>query len=88
MTKKLLIVGGTGFIGRHLVLRCLKKKWRITSISFNKRKHKDKKIKKVNYLYCDIGNYKTISTKLKNTKFDAIINLGGHINHKERKNLQ
>ena len=49
LTKNLLIVGGTGFIGRHLVLRCLKKRWNVTSISLDKKKNKEK-INKVNYL--------------------------------------
>ena len=31
--KKILIVGGTGFIGYHIANACLKKKWKVTSIS-------------------------------------------------------
>ena len=34
--KKILIVGGTGFIGYHIANACLKKKWKVTSISLNK----------------------------------------------------
>ena len=31
--KKILIVGGTGFIGYHLAKKSLKKDWQVTSIS-------------------------------------------------------
>ena len=43
--KKILIIGGTGFIGYHLSKRCLKLNWAITSISLNRPKKK-KEIKK------------------------------------------
>lgn len=36
--KKILIVGGTGFIGSHLINVLLKKKYKVSSISFKKRK--------------------------------------------------
>ena len=34
--KKILIVGGTGFIGYHLAKKCLKKGWDTHSLSSNK----------------------------------------------------
>ena len=38
MKKKILIVGGTGFIGYHLIKLLKKKKFEITSISTKKPK--------------------------------------------------
>jgi nucleoside-diphosphate-sugar epimerase len=38
--KKILIVGGTGFIGYHLAKKSLKKGWQVTSISSNRPKKK------------------------------------------------
>ena len=32
-SKKILIVGGTGFIGYHLAKKCLRKKWHVVSFS-------------------------------------------------------
>ena len=55
--KKILIVGGTGFIGYHIAKACLKKRWRVTSISLNKPK-KIRKLADVNYLIFDISNKK------------------------------
>ena len=54
---KVLIAGGTGFIGYHLAKACLKKKWIVTSLSLNKPK-KIRKLKKVRYLVCDISKKK------------------------------
>ena len=39
--KKILIVGGTGFIGYHLAKKCLLKKWNVVSFSKNPPKKKD-----------------------------------------------
>ena len=57
MKKKILIVGGTGFIGRELIKRCLDLKWKVTSISTKNVKHDDK-LYKVKYLKCDISKKK------------------------------
>ncbi len=57
--KKILIAGGTGFIGYHLALKCLKKNFLVTSLSTKKPK-KNRKIKKVRYLFCDISKKKKI----------------------------
>jgi len=59
MKKKILIVGGTGFLGAHLAKK-LCKIYSITSISLNK--NINKKINNINYKKLDI-------TKKKNLKF-------------------
>ena len=43
--KKILIVGGTGFIGYHLAKKCLDKKFNVTSLS-TKLPKKLRKLKK------------------------------------------
>lgn len=78
-----MIIGGTGFIGYHLAKKCLKKKFQVTSISVNKP-HRNRFLKKVKYLYCDITNKDQLKKKIK-TKFDYVVNLGGYVNHSEKK---
>ena len=39
--RKILVIGGTGFIGYHIITEAKKRKWDITSISLNKPKKKD-----------------------------------------------
>ncbi len=60
--KKLLIVGGTGFIGYHLSKEAQKRKYKVTSISLNRPK-KIRYLKGVNYIIADISNYKIIKKK-------------------------
>ena len=59
--KKILIIGGTGFLGHHLAKKC-KTKFNITSISLNKPS-KEKRIKGVRYLIADISKKKRINKK-------------------------
>ena len=46
MSKKILITGGTGFIGHHLAKKCLKFNWSVTSLS-TKKPAKQRKLNKV-----------------------------------------
>ena len=76
-----LITGGAGFIGSHLIDKCKKKGWNIISISLN---NKNKK-KGVKSFKLNISNKNLLFEKLGNLKIDYIINLAGHINHYEKK---
>jgi len=79
--KNILIIGGTGFIGYHLAKKCLKKNFKVTSISKNRPK-KIRFLKKVKYIICDINN-KKILKKIDNN-FDYVVNLGGYVDHKNK----
>ncbi len=82
MNKKILIIGGTGFLGYHLAKKCLTKRWDVTSISSNKPK-KIRFLPKVKYLILDITKKKLILNKIK-TNYDYVVNLGGYVNHTEK----
>mgnify|MGYP001201533324 CR=1 FL=1 len=81
--KKILISGGTGFIGYHLAKRCLKLKWSVTSLSTKKPK-KLRKLKQVRYIICDISNKKELKKKIK-PSYDYVVNLAGYVDHSHKK---
>ena len=82
---KILIAGGTGFIGYHLAKKCLLQQWSVYSLSSKKPK-KTRRHKNVKYILADVRN----RNKLKNLKkinFDFVVNLSGEVNHKIKKKL-
>ena len=83
MSKKLLIIGGTGFLGYHVAKKAIKKKWVVHSFS-SKNPKKKRLCKNVKYIICDITNKKKIYNNLK-IKYDFIINLGGYVDHANKK---
>ena len=79
MKGKVLITGGTGFIGYHLSKEFLKRNYKVTSISLTKPK-KIRYLRNMNYLYCDLGNYNALKKTIVGD-FDYVINLAGHVDH-------
>lgn len=81
--KKILITGGTGFIGFHLIKNCIKKKLNVTSIS-TKRPIIKNSSPKVKYILCDIRNKKKLR-KLIKEDYNYVVNLGGYVDHSKLK---
>ena len=83
LKKKILIIGGTGFIGYHLAKKSLQKGWHVTSISTRPPK-KLRYLSKVKYILCDITNKKKLKKKISN-HFNYVVNLGGYVDHSNKK---
>ena len=82
--SSLLVIGGTGFIGYHLLLGAKKKNWKLTSVSLNKPK-KYRFVKGVNYIKVDITNLQEVKKKL-NKSYDYVVNSGGYGDHSNFEN--
>jgi nucleoside-diphosphate-sugar epimerase len=82
LKKKILIIGGTGFLGFHLAKKCLLRKWDVTSVSTN-IPQKKRFLVKVKYLILDITKKKLILKKIK-SNYDFVVNFGGYVNHNEK----
>ena len=81
--KKILITGGTGFIGYHLAKKCLSLNWSVTSLSTNKPSNK-RKLKKVKYKICDISKKKELFKKL-DINYNYVVNLAGYVDHSNKR---
>ena len=80
--NRILITGGTGFIGYHLAKKCLNLNWVVDSIS-TKPPLKKRKLKKVKYLNIDISKKKKLFNKL-SKNYDYIVNLAGYVDHSDK----
>ena len=79
-SHKLLIVGGTGFIGSYLADKALLRGFEVTVLSLNSKKLNQNN-SDVEYLSADITNLEKLSLVLKKKLFHHVVNLGGYINH-------
>jgi len=75
--KKVLVVGGEGFIGQHLVSKLNDLKAYVVSLGTRSEVNS----KADEYLSVDIRNKEKLSYALKTHDFDFVFNLCGYINH-------
>jgi nucleoside-diphosphate-sugar epimerase len=77
---RLLVIGGNGFIGRHIVNHALGMGWSISSLSLSLPNVGDR-IDGVVYLAADIANSDELKKALPDPCFEYVVNCGGYINH-------
>jgi nucleoside-diphosphate-sugar epimerase len=79
-TERILIIGGTGYIGRNLALKCLEIGHSVTVLSINSLPE-NLKINKVTYVHCNISSIDDLHQKINNYSFEYVVNLSGYVDH-------
>jgi len=78
MTKKVLVIGGSGFIGSYIVKKCLKLNWKVYSTYYKKKIKNDR----VNSFFLDLSNLKI--PKKFNIYYDHVFFSAGDIDHEDQ----
>ena len=76
--ERLLIVGGSGFIGKELAKLAIKKGFNVVVLSLNPPV--EKKLNGIEYIQADITSIKSLQKK-NIDDIDYVVNLSGYINH-------
>tara|TARA_B100000315_G_C14560151_1_gene580101 strand:- start:876 stop:1811 length:936 start_codon:yes stop_codon:yes gene_type:complete len=76
----LLVIGGTGFIGHHLLKAAKNKCWQTTSVSLNSPTD-ERIVDGVRYLHFDMTDDSLVRKYLVDD-YNYVVNLGGYIKHK------
>lgn len=76
---RLLVIGGTGFIGHHL-LAATRNNYQVTSVSLNPPRP-ERLVTSVRYRQMDIRDLNAVKTCL-DGEYDFVVNLGGYIDHR------
>ena len=77
----LLVVGGNGFIGRHIVNHAAGLGWDVTSLNLSLRPGGEVNSQGVRYVAADIANRDALRETLKEASFEYVVNCGGYIDH-------
>lgn len=76
---RILVVGGTGFIGHHLICEAVLRGWNVTSVSLH-IPNGQRRVEGVDYRKVDLTDMVAARENV-NDKFDYVVNLGGYIDH-------
>lgn len=78
---RILVIGGTGFIGRHLARKCREYTPYVTCMGFSGNTDKTALVDNIEFIKCDVTERKQLLSALDNKTFDYVFNLGGYIDH-------
>ena len=79
--QKILVVGGSGFIGRHIVNRALSLRLNVTSLGFSARTSLVVSDQLIEHSVVDLNNAALLKERLIADEFDYVVNCGGYIDH-------
>ena len=80
MPEKILIAGGTGFIGSHLANYAIKNGFEVDILSLHPPTQ-ERKVEGVRYISVDLSDLESIRQKLPEQPIDYVVNLSGYIDH-------
>jgi len=75
---RLLVVGGTGFIGRHVVHQAQALGWSVTTMSLGQSRGGED----VKHIAVDLTDRAAVSRALSSEGFEYVVNCGGYIDHR------
>ncbi len=80
--SRLLVIGGQGFIGSHIVSSAVERGWHVTSLGLSQRQSiLEKPSTGVSYVAADITNSGVLREALGECSFEYVVNCGGYIDH-------
>ena len=77
---QLLVIGGTGFIGHHLIRLAVEKNWIVTSLSLHPPQA-ERYVPGVKYCQSNMLNHSELERSLHEREFDYVVNLVDYIDH-------
>ncbi len=77
--NSLLVVGGNGFIGRHVVMQAVALGWRVTSLNLSGAR--GDVLPGVIYATANITDPDSLRTALSAASYEYVVNCGGYIDH-------
>ena len=78
--ERLLVIGGTGFIGHHFLRAAVRQNWKVCSLSLHPAQPK-RHVAEVEYLAANLLDFEEIHSRLRQRDFEYVVNFGGYINH-------